>query len=151
MIRGKVLCPLIRGGRFLECPLIRDFNVFISFPFSRPWVINQCSFSRTNSLLAFVVPKTVLPFWYDGYWVKWNLKNLALFYLPQVKITRWQQDHLHNVIFIKYPIRVSFSHNIWKWDHKNLGKLSLPVPSNPLTLPQLSLRTSRGKTSIFIP
>ena len=44
----------------------------------------------------------------------------------------------------KKSIRVCFSQTIWKWDHKNLGKLSPPVPSNPLTLLQLSSRTSRG-------
>ena len=27
--RGKNFCPLIRGIRFLECPLIREFTVFI--------------------------------------------------------------------------------------------------------------------------
>ena len=47
---------------FLECPLIRDFNVFASFPFFRTWASDQCSFSRTASVLVFVVPKTVLPF-----------------------------------------------------------------------------------------
>ena len=50
------------GRSFLECPLIRDFNVFLDFSFSRTWASDQCSFSRTTSLLVFVVPKTVLPF-----------------------------------------------------------------------------------------
>ena len=50
------------GKSFLECPLIRDFNVFLNFSFSRTWASDQCSFSRTTSLLVFVVPKTVLPF-----------------------------------------------------------------------------------------
>ena len=45
------------GKSFLECPLIRDFNVFFSFPFSRTWVSDQCSFSIMTSVLAFVVPK----------------------------------------------------------------------------------------------
>ena len=44
-IRGKRVCPLTRGVRFLECPLIRDFTSFVSFPFSRAWAGNQCSFS----------------------------------------------------------------------------------------------------------
>ena len=45
------------GKSFLECPLIRDFNVFVSFPFSRTWASDQCSFSRMTCLLAIVVPK----------------------------------------------------------------------------------------------
>ena len=45
------------GKSFLECPLIKDFNVFVSFPFSRTWASDQCSFSRTTSLLVFAVPK----------------------------------------------------------------------------------------------
>ena len=44
-IRGKRVCPLTRGVRFLECPLIRDFTSFVCFPFSRAWAGNQCSFS----------------------------------------------------------------------------------------------------------
>ena len=80
-----------------------------------------------------------LPLRYNGYWVKWDVKNLTPFFLPKGKITRCLQDHLHNVIiFIKYPIHVSFSQIIWKWDHEILRKLSPRVPSNPLMLPQLS-------------
>ena len=55
---GKITCPLTRGVHFLECPLIRDFTAFVSFPFFRAWAGYQCSFSRTT-LLILVVPKTV--------------------------------------------------------------------------------------------
>ena len=37
VIRGKITCPLTRCVHFLECPLIRDFTAFVSFPFSRAW------------------------------------------------------------------------------------------------------------------
>ena len=37
VIRGKRTCPLTRCGHFLECPLIRDFTAFVSFPLSRVW------------------------------------------------------------------------------------------------------------------
>ena len=47
------------GKSFLECPLIRDFNVFLNFSFSHTWASYRCSFSRMTSLLVFVVPKTV--------------------------------------------------------------------------------------------
>ena len=50
--------PLTRVVHFLECPLIRDFTEFVSFPFSRVSAGYQCSFSRTT-LLFFVVHKTV--------------------------------------------------------------------------------------------
>ena len=147
----------VAGKSFLECLLIRDFNVCVSFPFSRTWASDQRSFSRTTSLLVFAVLKTVLPFWYDGYWVKWNVKNLPLFFLPKGKISQWQQDHLHNVIiFIRYPIRIYFSQTIWKWDHENLRKLSPPVPRNPVTLLQvskkkrLSLSLNKSMFLIFV-
>ena len=58
VIWGKRTRPLTRGVHFLECPLIRDFTAFVSFPFSRAWAGYQCSFSRTT-LLVFVVAKTV--------------------------------------------------------------------------------------------
>ena len=45
------------GKSFLECTLIRGFNVFVSFTFSGTWTSDQCSFSRMTSLIAFVVPK----------------------------------------------------------------------------------------------
>ena len=113
------------GEKLFRYSFIRDFNLFLNISFSRTWASGQYSFSRRTSLLVFVVPKTVSPFWYDGKWVKWNVKNLALFFLPKGKITRWQQDDLHNtIIFIKYSIAVSFSQTIWKWDHEILGKLS---------------------------
>ena len=79
-------------------------------------------------------------------------KTSHYFFLPKGKITRWQQDHVQNVIiFMKYSIRVSFSQTIWKWDYDILGKLLPPVPSNPLTFRQLSLKTSRVMSKIFIP
>ena len=59
VIRGKRTRPLTRGVHFLECPLIRDFIAFVSFPLSRAWAGYKCSFPRTPSLLVFVVPKTV--------------------------------------------------------------------------------------------
>ena len=38
MIRGKRICPLTRCVHFLlECPQIRDFTAFVSFPFFRAW------------------------------------------------------------------------------------------------------------------
>ena len=54
------------GEKLFRCSLIRDFNVFLNFAFFRTWSSDQCSFFRTTSLLVFVVPKTVSPFWYDG-------------------------------------------------------------------------------------
>ena len=57
-ILGKRTRPLTRGLHFLESPLIRDFNTFVSFPFSSAWAGYQCSFSR-KTLLALVVLKTV--------------------------------------------------------------------------------------------
>ena len=41
VIQGKVLRPLIRGGGYLECLLIRNFNVFVSFPFSSAVFLEQ--------------------------------------------------------------------------------------------------------------
>ena len=74
----------------------------------------------------------------------WNWRNLALFCISDSKVVHWQQDYIHNfIISIKYLIRVSFSQNIRKRDHENLGNLLPPVPSYPPTLPQLSSRTSR--------
>ena len=62
VIRGKIMCPLIGDVCFLECPLIRDFTLFVSFDVtSHAWAGHQSSFSITTSLL-FVVPETVLPF-----------------------------------------------------------------------------------------
>ena len=57
-ILGKRTRPLTRGVHILQCPLIRDFTTFVSFPFSSAWAGYQCSFS-TKSLLVFVVLKTV--------------------------------------------------------------------------------------------
>ena len=34
LIWGKRIYPLTRAVYFLECPLIRDFTAFVSFPFS---------------------------------------------------------------------------------------------------------------------
>ena len=45
---GKKICPLTGGVRFLECPLIRDFTLFVSFPFSSAWAGYQCSFSNLS-------------------------------------------------------------------------------------------------------
>ena len=62
VIREKIMCPLIRGACFLECPLMSDFTVFVSFDVaSHAWAGHQCSFCRTTSLV-FVVPETILPF-----------------------------------------------------------------------------------------
>ena len=58
VIWGERTHPLTRDVHFLECPLIRDFTRFVSFPFSLAWAVYQCSFSRTT-LLVFVVPKIV--------------------------------------------------------------------------------------------
>ena len=122
VIRGKRTCPLTRGVYFLECPFIRYFTAFVSFPFSGAWAGDQYSFSRTTFLLVFVVPKTVYYFWYGGLWVEWNWRNLPLFCISEGKIVRWQEDHIHNfIISTKYPIRVSISQTIRKWDHKSLG------------------------------
>ena len=41
-------CPLTRGVRFLECPSIRDFIVFVSFPYSRAQAGDQYSFSNLS-------------------------------------------------------------------------------------------------------
>ena len=61
LILGKRIYPLTRAAYFLECPLIRDFTAFVSFPFSHAWAGHQCRISRTTSLPVFVVPKTVFP------------------------------------------------------------------------------------------
>ena len=62
VIRKKIMCPLIRGACFLECSLMKDFTVFVSFDVaSHAWAGHQCSFSRTT-YLVFVVPETNLPF-----------------------------------------------------------------------------------------
>ena len=37
VIQGKRICPLTRCVQFLECPQIRDFTAFVSFPFFRAW------------------------------------------------------------------------------------------------------------------
>ena len=37
VIRGKRICPLTRYVLFLECPQIRGFTAFVSFPFFRAW------------------------------------------------------------------------------------------------------------------
>ena len=122
VLRGKITSLLTRGVHFLDCPFIRDFTAFVSFPFSRVRTGYQYSFSRETSLLVFVVPKTVLSFWYGGWWLKWNWRNVALFYLSEGKYVRCQQDHIHTfIISAKYLIRVSFSQTIRKWGHNNLG------------------------------
>ena len=132
LIWGKRIYPLTRAVYFLECPLIRDFTAFVSFPFSHAWAGHQCRISRTTSLPAFVVP------------------NLALFCISESKIVRWQQDHIHNfIISTKYLIRVSFSQTIRKWAHENIGNLSNSVSISSATLPQLSSRTSRGIGKCF--
>ena len=43
VIRGKRTCPLTRGVRS-----IRDFTVFVSFPYSRAWAGDQYSFSNLS-------------------------------------------------------------------------------------------------------
>ena len=65
-------------------------------------------------------------------------------YFAYQKSKLFAVDKIKYIISTKYIIRVSFFHTIRKWDPKNLGNLSLPVPSNPPTLPQLSSWTSRG-------
>ena len=84
--------PLIRCIHFLECPFNRDFTALVSIPFSCAWAGDQYIFSRTTSLLVFLVPKTVLSLWYGGQWVKWNWRILALFCISEGKVVRWQQD-----------------------------------------------------------
>ena len=59
VIWGKKMCPVIRGVRFLECPLVRDFTVFVSFNVSsHACAGHQWNFSITTSLVV-VVPKSV--------------------------------------------------------------------------------------------
>ena len=123
MIQGKNTCSLTRGVRFLECPLIRNFIAFVSLPFTRACVGDQCSFSN-------------LPLPFPKQQEKWNWRNLALFSISESKIVWWQQDPIHNfVVSTNYLVRIFYSQTISKWDHKNLGNLSPPVPSNLLMLP----------------
>ena len=58
---GEKTCPLTKCVHFLEFSFIRDFTALVSFSFFCTWAGDQYSFSRTTSLLIFLVPKTDLP------------------------------------------------------------------------------------------
>ena len=57
VIRGKRTYPLTRCVHFLECPLIRDFTAFISFPFSRAWLAISAVFLERLLYLSLSFPK----------------------------------------------------------------------------------------------
>ena len=59
------------------------------------------------------------------------------------------RSHTQFHYIYKIPNTYLLLPNYSEMNHENLGNLSLSVPSNPPTLPQLSSRTPRGKRKNF--
>ena len=102
LIWGKRIYPLTRAVYFLECPLIRDFTTFVSFPFSHAWAGHQCSFSRTTSLPVFVVPKTV--FSSDMVDSDWNRTGGILHYFAYQRVKLFAGNKINTQFHYIYKI-----------------------------------------------
>ena len=142
VIRGKITCPLTRGVRFLEWPLIEILLHSSVFRSSVLGPAISAVFLEQLLYLSLLFAKQI--YLSDMVDSECNGTGEISHYFAYQKSKLFAVDKIKYIISTKYIIRVSFFHTIRKWDPKNLGNLSLPVPSNPPMLPQLSSWTSRG-------
>ena len=135
----KRICLVTRCVHFLECPQIRVFTAFVSFPFFRTWPAISAVFLERLLYLPLLFQKQFcLSDMVDG---DWNGAGEISYYFAYQKTKFFPGNNITYTISLYLEI----TNTCLLLNHSgNLGNLLPPVLSNPPTLSQLSWRSSRG-------
>ena len=143
MIQGKRICPLTRCVYFLECPQIRDFTAFVSFPFFCAWPTISAAFLERLLYLPLSFRKQFsLSDMVDS---EWNGAGDISYYFRGQSSSLATRLHtqFHYIYEIPNTCLLLLNHSEMK-SRKSWELVTPPVPSNPPTLLQLSSSSSRG-------
>ena len=133
VLRGKITSLLTRGVHFLDCPFIRDFTAFVSFPFSRVWTCDQNSFSRATSLST-SLNSFIFLIWRIVTEMELEKCRTILPIRGQIcSLPTRSHTHFHYICKIPHTCLLLPNHSEMR--SQQFGNLSPRVPSNPPTLP----------------